>query len=116
MALGIILIMFITMAIIGVLGISFMYLTKSKKAENIIFYIMAFFGMFVAFVSATGFPSNYTMQILGAWAIGIVSIVGIIVRIKMKDKNLLLSKHLVAASVILGLLYLFFVKYNNICF
>lgn len=110
MALAILLIMFITMAIIGGLGVAFMYLTKGKKAENIVFYIMAFFGMFVAFIGATGFPSNYTMQIVGAWIIGIISIVGIVARIKIKDKDSLLPKHLVAASVILGLLYLFFIR------
>lgn len=109
MALALLLIMFVVMAVIGGLGITFMYLVKNEKAKNITFYIMAFFGMFVSAISATGFPSNYTMNIVIAWVFGIISIVGIIVKFKIKDKESLLPEHLVAASIILGMLYLFFV-------
>lgn len=109
MALALLLIMFVVMAVIGGLGIAFMYLVKNEKAQNITFYIMAFFGMFISFISATGFPSNYTMSIVIAWLFGIISIVGIIVKFKIKDKKSLLPKHLVSASIILGMLYLFFV-------
>ena len=61
-------ILFIVMSVISVVGISLLYLMKSPVARQVIFYIMAVWGMFIAVVSATGLPTNYTLERLITWA------------------------------------------------
>ena len=74
MALGIYMILFVGMSVITVVGLSLLYLMKSHGARQVIFYIMAVWGMFIAAISATGLPTNYTLERLITWAIGFLSV------------------------------------------
>ena len=108
MALGLLMILFIVMSVISVVGISLLYLMKSPVARQVIFYIMAVWGMFIAVVSATGLPTNYTLERLITWAIGFLSVAGIVLHIRSsEDKARMAARLLVTISVAGGIIKLF---------
>ena len=108
MALGIYLIRFVGMSVITVVGLSLLYLMKSHGARQVIFYIMAVWGMFIAAISATGLPTNYTLERLITWAIGFLSVAGIVVYIRSaEDKARMAARILVTISVAGGMVKLF---------
>lgn len=101
------LIMFTVLAVMSGLSITFLFLSKKPQVQNIFFYIVAVLGMFIAFISATSLPSNYTIEIIISWVFGILAVAGIILKVKSSQKDKV-AKYLVTVSVILGLLKLFF--------
>ena len=108
MALGLLMILFIVMSVISVVGISLLYLMKSPVARQVIFYIMAVGGMFIAVVTATGLPTNYTLERLITWAIGFLSVAGIVLHIRSsEDKARMAARLLVTISVAGGIIKLF---------
>ena len=108
MALGIYMILFIAMSVITVVGLSLLYLMKSPGARQVVFYTMAVWGMFVAVISAIGLPTNYTMERLITWAIGFLSVAGIVVYIRStEDKARMAARILVTISVAGGIVKLF---------
>lgn len=52
MALGILLIMFVSVSVISVLGVLIMFLSKSTKVKKAAFYAMSIWGMVLAVLSA----------------------------------------------------------------
>ena len=108
MALGILMIMFVAMSVISVVGLSFMYLVKGESTGRVIFYVMAVWGMIVAVMSAGSLPTNYTAERLITWAIGFLSVAGILVYIRgTEEKSRRAAYLLVTASVAGGILKLF---------
>ena len=108
MALGLLMILFIVMSAVSVVGISLLYLMKSPRAQQVIFYIMAVWGMFIAAYGATGLPTNYTLERLITWAIGFLSVAGIVLHIRSsEDKARMAARLLVTISVAGGIIKLF---------
>ena len=107
MALRLLLILFIVISVVSGLGISLLFLCKSSKVKNIIFYFLAAWSMFIAFINATSLPSNYLGEQLIAWIFGLLAIITIIIKIK-KPERISLTYILIVYSVLLGLVDLFF--------
>lgn len=108
MALGILMILFLGMSVFSVVGLSFLYLMKSPGARQVIFYIMAVWGMVIAVISATSLPTNYTLERLITWAIGFLSVAGIVLHIRSaEDKARIAARLLVTVSVAGGIIKLF---------
>ena len=84
MALGILLILFVLMSVISVLGLLLMYLVKDEKKKNLIFYVMAVWGMAVAVMGAVSLPSNYVVSQAAAWGLGGLSVIALIVNMAGK--------------------------------
>ena len=85
-----------------------LYLVKSPGARQVIFYIMAIWGMIIAVVSATSLPTNYTLERLITWAIGFLSVAGIVLHIRSsEDKARMAARLLVTISVAGGIIKLF---------
>lgn len=101
------LILFVILAVGCGLGISLLYLLKTQKSKNIIFYFLGVWSMLIAFFNATGLPSNYIMSQLLAWGIGFIAVIAIIIKLK-SPKNIKLAYLLVSLSALLGLIDLFF--------
>ena len=57
MALGLLLILFMVMSIISVVGLLLLFLLKGERAQKIVFYFMALLGMFIAWMTATGYAT-----------------------------------------------------------
>lgn len=104
----ILLLLFIALTVAGGLGVGFLFLAKNQKVQNILFYFVAVLGMIIAFISATGYPSNYIAQSVMAWIWGFLAIIAIIIKIKNPEKANL-AKWIATASVVIGLIQLFFI-------
>lgn len=110
MALGLYLILFISMSVISGLGILFLYLTKEEKKKRVIFYLLSVWGMFIAFYSARSLPMNYMWSQLISWGIGLLSVIGIIVYMKAKTNLQKQVAYLLSTvSVVVGVIKLFLV-------
>lgn len=110
MALGMLVVLLVTITAISVIGLSLLYLMKGEKASRIVFYTMAIWGMAIAALTAGSLPINYTVDRLLAWAIGFLSVAGILVYIrKAKDSSDLAARLLVTASVVIGTIRLFLI-------
>ena len=110
MALGILVIMLVSMTAISEIGLSLLYLVKSEKAARIVFYAMAVWGMIIAALTATGLPDNYTAQRLLAWAVGFLSVAGILTYVRGSgEKAGMTARLLVTASVGIGMVRLFLI-------
>lgn len=96
------------MSVFSILGLLLMYLLKNEKAKAVLFYCMSVWGMAVSAISATSLPSNYTAAQIIAWAIGFLSVIGLIIHIRAKSKSQFHAAYiLVTISVIAGILNLF---------
>lgn len=107
MALGYLTILFITITIISVLSIFILYISKNYKVKDATFYFLAIFSLLLAFMSMTSLPSNFFFQRFISIAFGLLSIMGVIIKIK-NSKNTNVAYLLVTASTILNLFTLFF--------
>ena len=64
--------------------------------------------MFIAGCSATGLPTNYPLERLITWAIGFLSVAGIVLHIRSsEDKARMAARLLVTISVAGGIIKLF---------
>ena len=70
MALGLLLILFMVMSIISVVGLLLLFLLKGEKAQRIVFYFMALLGMFIAWMTATGYATNQIKEQMISWGFG----------------------------------------------
>ena len=108
MALGSLLILFVSMSVISILGIGLLYLLKDEKKKRVVFYALAVWGMLISAFSATSQPTNMVYQQLIAWGFGFLSVIGILVNVKAKnDASYNIARILVVLSVVLGVLKLF---------
>ena len=96
MALGLLLILFMVMSIISVVGLLLLFLLKGERAQKIVFYFMALLGMFIAWMTATGYATNQIKEQMISWGFGALAVVAV-----------LAAKLLAAASVVLGMVALF---------
>lgn len=105
-----ILILFIGMTVFSILGLLLMYLLKNEKAKAVLFYCMSVWGMVISALGATSLPSNLTADRVIAWAVGFLSVIGLILHIRAKSGPLLTAAYvLVTISVIGGLLNIFII-------
>ena len=108
MALGLLLILFMVMSIISVVGLLLLFLLKGERAQKIVFYFMALLGMFIAWMTATGYATNQIKEQMISWGFGALAVVAVLVRLCGKSKiAALAAKLLAAASVVLGMVALF---------
>lgn len=106
MALGYLFIMFVSMAIISGLLIGLLYFIKNEKVKNILFYILLFWSILVAFINVTSLPSNYISQRVLGITIGILALVGTFIKFKNPNK-VNIAYLLVSISTLLSLLDLY---------
>ncbi len=107
MALGVLVIFFVTMLVISGLGIALLYLLKNQMAKNILFYALAVWSMMIAILNATSLPSNFLFEQLFAWLLGFLPIIAIIIKVKKPSKTMI-PYLLVSSSIIISLFDLFF--------
>lgn len=107
MALGLLSLLFVLMAFLGIAGTASLLLVKSKKINDVILILMTVYSLVIAYLGASSQPSNFVTQQIVCWVIGVIAIIGTALRFITK-KQLLLSKLLVILSVLGGLYCLFF--------
>lgn len=107
MALGYLTIFYIAITLISILGILFLYLSKNQKTKDKIFYALVIWSVLVTFFNVTALPSNFLIQRILAIVIGLIAMIGFILKIKT-PKNTHISYFLVSLSVILSIIDIFF--------
>ncbi len=108
MALGLLLVLFMVMSIISVMGLVLLFLVKGKKGQKVVFYCMAVWGMVIAWMTASSYPTNFIKEQMLSWGFGALAVVALLVQICGKsEKSFLTAKLLAAASVVLGMVALF---------
>lgn len=83
-------------------------LYSSRYGKNKIVYLgNVILAIIVAAMSYTSFPENYSVARFIALILGLLSLLGLVLRYK-DEKEETMSKILVSISLILGIIYLFF--------
>lgn len=98
------LILFVVLTVAVGLGTTFLFLAKNPKVEKVLFYFVVFLGLGIAWLEATSLPTNYVGQIVLAWSVGSLSIIGLIAWVKKYKQP---AKWLVTISAIGSLIQLF---------
>lgn len=109
MAIGVLMITFITLSVLSGLSIAFLFLTKGPRLKQVLFYVVSLLGMLIAFVSATSFPVNNISGQFISWGIGFLSIIAICIHVLGKSpKAKIYAQILASVGVALGIFNLFF--------
>lgn len=106
MALGVLMILFVSLVVISGLGIVFLLLAKNKTVKKVMFYSLCILSLIIAFISASSLPSNYVLQRVFSLVVGALGIVAIFVHLKNEKKYIAYT--LVIISIVVGILKLFF--------
>jgi len=102
--LEIFLLAFVVGTVITVFALILMFLLKGRVAKSVIFFSLAVWGMVLAWLQVLTKESREIMQQLGAWGIGSLSAIAMLVELCWKnDKKFLVSRILVLISVLLGI-------------
>ncbi|WP_454190841.1 hypothetical protein [Paenibacillus sp. Marseille-Q7038] len=104
MALGVLFIMFVIISILSLVSIALMFMVKDKKVNNIAFSITVILGIVIGYLNVTALPSNETAEKITVGTVGAIALVAVICKVMKKD---VLARILATASVILGILLLF---------
>ena len=108
MALGILLIMFIAVSAISVLGLALLLLVKNEAVKKGIFYALSVWGMLLAVYAASSLPTNYVLQRVETFGIGLLSVIGLLIHLGAKANAMRYAAYgLVAVSMFLGIMELF---------
>lgn len=107
MALGLLRVIFIIMAIVSASGIILLYQVKDQKIKSCLFCFLVIWGLGIAFMSASSFPSNYLAQQAIAWIFGFLAIAALVIKMT-KPKNIKLAKFLITISIFGGMIFLLF--------
>ncbi len=106
MAIGILFLLFMVLCIAGILGSVLLFILKQEKANDVVLILMTAYSMVIAFLSATALPVNFVSQQVICWVIGFIAVIGAGIRFGTR-KSSVLSKVLVAASVLIGIANMF---------
>ncbi|MDO4481851.1 MAG: hypothetical protein Q4C14_03870 [Bacillota bacterium] len=106
--LGALLVLFAGMSVMGIIGAFTLFLVKNAKAQKIIFYIMAVYGMIIAWMNADSLPENFIGEQLIAWGLGLPAAAAVVIALcSRSEKAFVLAKILAVVSVLGGMLDLF---------
>nr|WP_302599093.1 hypothetical protein [uncultured Cellulosilyticum sp.] len=102
MALGALFLVFAGMSILAIIGTVLLFWVKNKNAVDVIMVLMTAYSLVIAYLGASGEPTNFVMQQIMHWIIGLVAIIGTGLRFTT-NKQSIISKVLVAISVLAGI-------------
>lgn len=105
MALGLLLIFYFIIAAASGICIISLFVVKETKANHIIFAITVVLGILICYLNVTSLPSNLIVPQIVAVFFGILSVIGVVLKYMQRVNA---AKIWVAASVVLGVIQLFF--------
>lgn len=109
-SLSLLVIAFVVMSVVSLIGVVLVHLVKNETAQKGIFYFLAVWGMLIAWCNVQTYPI-YMMEGIGiAWAIGALSVIGLLVQLCMKKENKFkIARALVTISVVAGMIDCFLI-------
>ncbi len=105
MALGILFLSFVVLSVTSILGISFLLLAKNNLVKKVFFYMLSILGMGISITAGASLPTNYILDKIIIYIIGLLSVLGVVIHIKTNKRNIAYT--LTIISIILGILKLF---------
>lgn len=106
MALAYLFYMFIGLAIISGILVVMLFLAKNEKVKNITFNLLILWSLFICFINVSSLPSNFIIERLVGYIIGLLVFIGLYIKIKIPNK-INLAYIFVVSSTLLGLIDLF---------
>lgn len=106
MALGAIVILFGVMSLAAIIGTILLFWIKNKNASDVVLVLLTAYSLLIAYVGASGEPTNFIIQQVIHWLIGFVAVIGTGTRF-ITNKQSIISKVLVSVSVIGGIFDIF---------
>lgn len=100
-------ILFTLLIILSGIGIVLLYASKNPQTKKLSFYYLTILSIIITFLNVTSLPSNYISQIVIAFLIEGIALVAWGIKVKNPQKDFLYNL-LITASVLCGLIYLFF--------
>ena len=107
MALGILFLWFVGMSVLAIVGTVLLFTIKKSNTVDVILVLMTAYSMLIAYMNATAQSVDLIGAQVFAWIVGLMAVVGTGIRFFTK-KQLLISKLLIAGSVIAGIYFLYF--------
>lgn len=105
MALGLLMIIFIVIAVVSVFSIAALFMVKDSKGNNIVFGFTVLLGIVISYMAVTALPTNLTVPRVFSASMGVLAVIAVVLKLMHKT---IAAKILVSASVLLGLTQLFF--------
>ena len=105
MTIGKIVILFITFIVINGLGFIFLFLTKNENIKKTIFYILSIFVIIVSLLLVISFGVTEIKNQMLCLLFDVLSIIGVIIHIKAKNKLLYNISYLFLISSIVLCIY-----------
>lgn len=105
MALGVLMIFYIVLTVIGLI-IQFLLYKGKRKTNNSIFIINMLFAIFLSYISYTALPTNYTGQKLIAIVWSVIAILAVLLKLTT-NKPSTLSKLMLSLSIIGNILLIY---------
>ena len=101
---------FFAMSVISIVGVLFLFLTKSEKVKKGIFYFLALWGLVIAYCNILTIPDLWTGSFLVAGGLGFLAIAAVLLKVCGKKENRFqIAQILVAVSVLGGMLDTFII-------
>lgn len=105
MALGILRLLYIVMLVIVLVIQSLLYKNKDETSNNI-FIVNMLFAILLSYLAYTSLPTNFTGQRILAIALGIISVLAVVLKLNT-EKNIIVSKVILSISIVGSFLLLF---------
>ena len=94
--------------ILVIIGIGFLFLAKKEKVSSGIMVVLTVLSVLTTLLSVSSMPSNFMLEKIIAVFIGIISLIGCIMRIRYGNMSFI-PKCIVALSAIATYLFMLFV-------
>lgn len=105
MALGLLMIMFIVIGVLGLLSVVLLFTVKDPRKNNSVFWFTVILGIVISYIATTSLPANFNIPRIFAASMGVLAVIGIVLKVMHKT---IAAKIMVTASVLLGMIQLFF--------
>ena len=92
--------------VLVIVAVGLQVLLYKNKATNTTFIINTLYGILLAYMAYTSFPTNFTMQRILVIGLGILSILGILLKFN-SEKFIVVSKVMLSVSIFGSLVLMF---------
>lgn len=104
-SLALLVIVFAAMSVVSLIGVALLYLVKNETVKKGMFYFLSVWGMIVAWCNVQMIPMYMMGELVLAFGLGALSVIGLLVQLCMKTENKFkIARALVTISVAAGMI------------
>lgn len=106
LALSLLFILFVSLFVLGFLSVVLLITVRKPKLLRAVIWMTTIFCAVLTVINATSYPSNFIVEQIIAWILGGISLIGL--RLHYKQKNRL-AKACIVFSIVASIYQLFFI-------